>query len=149
MQSHFPGIKKTREFHLTIQFLDNYIDEDHVEKIVSALKTIEFEPFEIEMRDALIYPSPFQPRGAWLECKRSDDFLHLSTSIRNSMSKVGFVPDKPFKPHITLGRYKKPPTVRPQIVIGKSHKFIVKNFYLMKSTLTADGAIYEVMQKFG
>lgn len=146
IQSQFPGLRKTHAFHLTLQFLGNDIED--AEPIIEALRKIKFEPFEIQMGSAVPFPNASRPRGVWIECKESEALMRLADLVRDGMTRLGYEADKPFKAHITLGRYKKPPQKKMEPVTGESHRFTVDRFYLMQSTLTPSGSEYKVLAGF-
>lgn len=146
LQSQYPELKMTKEFHLTIQFLGNEIENP--QSIIKVLKKIKFEPFEIEMGDVMPFPNPIRPRGVWIECDPSAVLLKLADEIRSSMEELGYRNDKPFRAHITLGRYKKSPNKKPQIIKGESHRFMLDRFYLIESNLTPEGSKYKTLATF-
>ncbi len=146
MQDQFPDIKKTDQFHITLQFLGD--DIESADTVIDALKSVQFKPFEIEMGDAMPFGNQDNPRGVWIECKINDSLQKLSDDIQKAMKLLGFISDFPFKPHITLGRYKIAPQNKPEIVKGEPNKFSVETFYLIKSTLTTMGSSYEVIGRF-
>lgn len=146
MQSHFPDLKMTREFHLTVQFLGNEIEDER--PIIDALSKILFKPFDIKMGDALLFPNPLNPRGVWIECDESDKLMSFADQIRKTMSELGYQADKPFKAHITLGRYKQSLHQKPEKIKGKPHVFTVDRFYLMESILLPQGALYKTVARF-
>lgn len=145
LQSRFPDLKTTREFHLTIQFLGNEMPS--AEPIIQALGKIKFEPFDIEMGDALPFPNPFSPRGVWIECKESEPLMKLADNIRSAMAELKLQADKPFKAHITLGRYKQPPSKKPERIKGEPHTFTADRFYLIESTLEPEGPRYKTLAR--
>ena len=146
LQSQFPDLKTTREFHMTVQFLGNDIEDAN--PIIDALKKVKFEPFEIEMGDAVPFPNSFRPRGVWIECDPSAALLNLADEIRSAMGELGYIADKPFRAHITLGRYKRPPRQKPQTIKGEPHRFKLDQFYLIESTLTPEGSKYKTLAGF-
>ncbi len=146
LQGQFPDLKETRVFHLTVQFLGNEIEDP--QPIVEALRKIEFEPFDIQMGDAVPFPNAFRPRGVWIECSESTELMSLADQIRSAMEEIKLVADKPFKAHITLGRYKRPPHKKPQTIKGEPHSFTVDRFYLIESTLTPEGPKYKTLAQF-
>ena len=107
-----------------------------------------FTPFEIEMGDVLPFPNPFRPRGVWIECDPSAALLGLADEIRGVMGGLGYQADKPFRAHITLGRYKKPPHKKPQTIKGELHRFKLDKFYLIESNLTPEGPKYKTLATF-
>jgi len=146
LQSRFPEMKNTDEFHITLQFLGDEILS--AELIVEALKKIQFAPFEIEMGNALPFPNAWDPRGAWIECKLSPELKKLAEDVQSEMRKIGYMSDKPFKAHITLGRYRQAPEKKPEVVEGEPHRFTIENFYLMESILTPKGPIHKKLATF-
>ncbi|MBU0727160.1 RNA 2',3'-cyclic phosphodiesterase, partial [Patescibacteria group bacterium] len=102
LQSQFPEMKNTNEFHITIQFLGDDIESE--EKIIEKLNKIRFEPFEIQMGDAVPFGNPNNPRGIWIECKENPQLTTLASNIRQFMGDLGYKADHPFRTHITLGR---------------------------------------------
>lgn len=146
LQSQFPDLKMTKEFHLTIQFLGN--DIENAQPIIDALSKIQFQPFEIELGDAMPFPNPFKPRGMWIECDPSAALLKLADEIRNSMEELGYKSDHPFRAHVTLGRYKQLPHQKPQTIKGEPHRFKLDKFYLIESTLTPGGSKYKTLAEF-
>ena len=146
LQAQFPGLKNTREFHMTVQFLGNEIED--AQPIIEALKKIKFDSFDIKMGDAMPFPDAFRPRGVWIECEESDVLMNLADQIRKAMEEIGYIADKPFKAHVTLGRYKRWPQKTPKTVKGEPHIFTVDRFYLMQSTLTPEGPQYKTLARF-
>lgn len=146
LQSQFSDIRKTDQFHITLQFLGD--DIESTDTVIDALKSVQFKPFEIEMGDVMLFGNPDNPKGIWIECKVNDSLQKLSNDIRKALKPLGFISDFPFKPHITLGRYKIAPQNKPEIVKGEPNKFSVETFYLIKSTLTTMGSNYEIIGRF-
>jgi len=146
LQSRYPDLKMTREFHLTLQFLGNEISDG--QPIVDALSKIPFEPFDIEMGDVKPFGPFTNPRGVWIECKESKALGQLADQIRQTMDGLGYRADKPFRAHITLGRYKQIPREKPKIIKGEPHVFTVNRLYLMESILLPQGPVYKTVAKF-
>lgn len=136
------------EFHITIQFLGDNIGKDATLKVIEALRKIKFKPFNIKIGDATPFPNQFNPKGVWIECENSEALTDFADKIRNAMGKLRLIADKPFTPHITLGRYKNPPPKKPEKVKGLPHSFTVDEFYLMESFLESGGPRYKVVAGF-
>ena len=143
LQSQFEGLKKTDEFHITLQFLGN--DIENPGKITEALNRIKFTPFEIEMGDALPFGPKNEPRGVWIECKENEPLNKLAEDIRQKMKTLGFISDHPFRAHITLGRYKFPPKNAPKTVESIPHRFEIGHFELIESHLEEKGPHYRTL----
>lgn len=149
-------MKNTEDFHLTLQFLGDDIEEIFLPKIIDTLKSIEFKPFKITLGNARRFPNENRPHGVWIDCDGGTALEDLAERIRMAMGKIGFKPDKPFTAHITLGRYTHtpPPTFRPRGGRTKleskaeAKAFTTDRFFLMESHLTPEGATHKIIETF-
>jgi len=146
LQSQFPDMKNTNEFHMTVQFLGD--DTKSPDQLIDALKTVQFSPFEIKMGNAVPFGNPTNPRGVWIECKMIPELEKLAEDIRKTTEKLDYIADKPFKAHITLGRYKRPPQYKPKKIDGESHSFAINQFHLVESALTSTGPKHKIVASF-
>ena len=89
-------MKNTEDFHLTLQFLGDDIEEIFLPKIIDTLKSIEFKPFKITLGNARRFPNENRPHGVWIDCDGGTALEDLAERIRMAMGKIGFKPDKPF-----------------------------------------------------
>lgn len=145
MQSQFEELKKTNDFHLTLQFLGNGIET--ADEIIKALSQIEFKAFEIEMGDIVPFGPRNKPRGIWIECKKNEILKALAEEVQSRMTNLGYDSDKPFRAHVTLGRYRNTPRVIPEKVKGTSHRFLVEHFELMQSHLNEGGPRHKILKE--
>lgn len=145
-QSHFEGLKKTEDFHLTLQFLGDEIES--ADPIINALNQVKFESFEIKLGDIKPFGPPSSPNGIWIACERNARLENLAHTIQKSMAEAGHVADKPFRAHITLGRYKLPPQKMPESMKGKPLVFPADHFELIQSHLTPVGPAYKTLKRF-
>ncbi|MBI5422031.1 RNA 2',3'-cyclic phosphodiesterase [Candidatus Peregrinibacteria bacterium] len=154
LQRTFPGIKKTEEYHLTLQFLGDEIGDSLVPRIIEALQSVAFQPFEITLGNARRFPNESRPHGVWVDCDGGDALQKLADRIRTTMSEIGLKPDKPFSAHITLGRYQNtpPPTFKPRggrsASKTETKTFTMDRFFLMESHLKPTGAEHHIIETF-
>ncbi|MFH1012721.1 MAG: RNA 2',3'-cyclic phosphodiesterase [Candidatus Peregrinibacteria bacterium] len=148
LQRQFPHLKVTEDFHLTLQFLGDGIPEDRVPAIIDKLSNISFRPFPITLGDAVPFGNPKEPHGVWIECKVTPPLQTLADHVRAAMGNVGYLPDKPFRAHVTLGRYKKGPPHVPKPVPGEPHEFTVGEFTLVQSHLSPSGPRHQILKAF-
>lgn len=146
MQNQFDELKKTNDFHLTLQFLGDGIEDS--DKIQEALGQIKFEPFEIEMGDAVPFGPKHEPRGVWIECTENTALKNLAKGIQSYLAALGYHSDKPFRAHITLGRYKRTPKIVPKNIEGIKHRLEVNHFELMQSHLGESRPHYKILKEF-
>ena len=138
---------ESRNFHFTLQFLGE-VSEDISQKIIQALRKIEFSSFSVNLKGIGAFPKPKFPRVIWIGTDENGGnmLIQLSKKVEKVLEPLGFFSDKPFKHHITVFRIKK----KIGDISGelKSHKMInfgiqkVSNIKLKKSVLTTSGPIY-------
>jgi len=141
--------KKTEveNLHLTLKFLGE-VDEENIEQVKRKLKEIETKQFEAEI-DSIGYFSEEFIRIVWLHIKNCDKLQKEIDSKLQSLCKE----EKRFMSHLTIARVKSIKDRKKFLEeIGKikilEMKFIVKNFYLKKSTLTEEKPIYENIEEY-
>lgn len=141
----------TRSFHITLKFLGD-VQPDKVETIISNLKIIKFQKFSAFLDSIGIFPSENYIRVVWVGVKPEERFLELQKNIDESL-KLLFKKEKDFKAHITLARVKyledkKQFLEQLNKIKIENKKIGIKNFRLIKSTLTPKGPIYEDLGVF-
>ncbi len=139
-------------FHFTLQFLGEVSDET-LQKVIQALRSIEFSSFELKLKEIGAFPKPKFPRVVWIGTDNDggDRLKELAKDVQKVLEPLGFTPDKPFKPHLTIFRIKKK--------IGDISKDLesermvdfgiqkVTNIKFKKSELTPNGPIYSDLEE--
>jgi len=151
------GIKGVRpeNIHLTLKFLGN-IDEEHDLPAISSLLTKvsrRHEPFEIRFTGTGAFPNLNRIRVAWIgiEC---DSLEKLADDVLRTLPKGNNEKTQRFKPHLTIGRVKFAEGARKgrellEKYVGRDFGTLrVETFELMKSTLTPQGPIYDVLERY-
>ena len=136
----------TKTFHLTLKFLGE-VPPDKVEGIIEVLRKIKFQQFTVFLDSICLFPSENYTRVVWVGLKPENKVLELQKSINESLKGL-FKKEKDFKAHITLARVKHIDDKKSFIdqlknIKVENKKVEIKNFKLIKSTLTPKGAIYE------
>jgi RNA 2',3'-cyclic 3'-phosphodiesterase len=140
--------------HLTLRFLGDVAPES-IPGLAASLKaaTKPESSFELRLRGLGCFPNPRDPRVIW--CGIEGDtaaLLRLQQSVEAVCRKFGSPPeDRPFKPHLTLGRVKGKRNLQPLmdcIKIGSDleRSFSADCFNLYQSTLRPQGALYTVLE---
>ena len=143
----------TKAYHLTLKFLGE-VPETNIEKIKEQLKKIKFEDFEINLNNIGVFPNENYIRVVWVGIDPKEQVIELQKNIEDSLKEFNFKKDFSFHPHITLARVKfvkdKPNFIDSlkKIKIDKNKKLMVKNFKLIRSTLTPEGPVYEDLESF-
>ena len=137
--------------HLTLKFLGE-IGDNELPEVSLALKAVKFNRFKANLDNVGIFPNEYETRIIWVGAEPKHEFDELFRKIDSKLSK--FVRnDREFRPHITLARVKFVKDRQGLLSILKNLKiekkeFGVDAFYLMKSTLTPEGPVYEVVEQF-
>lgn len=151
MLPHVGGLRpvKPENIHLTLRFLGNTA----VERIGPVLAVMEsaaagVAPFFLQTGDFGAFPTESRSRVVWLGFTGAREIARLYDDIERGLVQIGFDPEeKPFSPHITFARLKKPARVDLERVAGVStgHRFKIEQITLFSSTLTSSGPIYDVV----
>lgn len=95
-----------------------------------------------------------QPRVIWMGVEQAGALKQLSRTIDQELLPLGYEPDKKgFKPHLTLGRIKSLRDL--QTLRDLEEEFSgtlfaevkARSFFLMESTLTPKGPVYQVVDE--
>lgn len=94
---------KNEHMHLTLEFLGE-VPEEKVPVIKDTIEQIKFQPFTMNLsklgyfkrKDGDIY---------WLGIKHNEILFEIQAKLHELLIKQGFkLEDRPYKPHITIGR---------------------------------------------
>lgn len=125
-----PG-RLVSNYHITFLF----IGESDPKPIIQKLSKINFNSFSVELDELGQFKSVI-----WVGLKPKKPLIDLA----NKISKVLEIKNN-FQPHITLSRIKSKQDL-PKLKLKKT--IVIKEFFLVKSTLTSNGPIYEKIAVF-
>ncbi|HYJ52512.1 MAG TPA: RNA 2',3'-cyclic phosphodiesterase [Allosphingosinicella sp.] len=140
------------QLHLTLRFIGE-VDRHRAGDIHAALGAIHQAPFEI----ALSGIGTFERRGAadavWAGVAPHGPLKSLHKKVDAALARVGVPPDeRAYLPHITLARLKRSSgpvgNLLEQSGGLSSPLFPVADFALFESTLTPDGAVYSIVERY-
>jgi 2'-5' RNA ligase len=139
------------KIHLTLKFFGN-IEESRIDLL---LKSIEEPirntlPFSLKVRGVGAFPNLKNPRVIWIGLVNGREVLiSFQKQIETQLEKIGIQPeDRPFNPHLTLGRMR---SSRGKVELAgrmEKHKeeefgdFQVERVILFKSDLRPTGPIH-------
>jgi 2'-5' RNA ligase len=142
--------------HITLKFFGQ-IAEAQVEPIVQAAGDIARgqQPFTLKVVGAGAFPSVKNPRVVWLGVEGDLNLMAgFYRQLETAFAGLGFPPeDRPFSPHLTLGRVKSP---RNRVELSRclttlaapqSKPFQVREIVLYRSNLSPQGATYSPLRK--
>ncbi|MDE2222256.1 MAG: RNA 2',3'-cyclic phosphodiesterase [Candidatus Omnitrophica bacterium] len=148
---------KPENIHLTLKFLGDIEPED-LKKITAVLteQASRFSVFASYLTEIDAFPDLHHPKIIWAGL--DDSIRTMETIVRvleNELAQCGFSrEERPFKPHLTLGRIRSGSHLRNLISAVKQISFrnrIEQQFetiILYQSTLTPQGPVYEALQSF-
>ena len=143
---------ESRNFHFTLQFLGE-VSEEISQKIIQALRKIEFSSFSVNLKGIGAFPKPKFPRVIWIgtDDNGGNMLIQLSKKVEKVLEPLGFFSDKPFKPHITVFRIKKKVgDITKELDSQKMIDFGIQevtSIKLKKSELTSKGPIYSDLEE--
>ena len=140
-----------KNMHFTLLFLGE-VSEDTIGAIKEALGTISFKRFQVEFTHVGAFPNSRSPRVIWIgvDDQSSRHLVDLALQVEKKLAPLGFRPDKPFKPHLTIFRVKN----RIDDISGTIERFkkvdlgkyTMTELKLKQSVLTPSGPVYSDLQ---
>jgi 2'-5' RNA ligase len=144
------------KIHLTLKFFGS-IDESRIDPIVKSIggPTQTSSPFSLAVRGMGAFPHLKNPRVIWMGLVDEKEILpSFQRELEKELRKIGFESeDRPFHPHLTLGRMKS--NQGRDELIGRMEKyreeqfgdFQVEKVVLFKSDLRPSGPIYTPLKE--
>lgn len=138
--------------HLTMKFLGE-VDEAGVAEIGRAVERAAsgVAPFEARLGGVGAFPSVERPRVAWVGVEKRPELMRLQRELERELAPLGYAPeDRPFTPHVTLGRAARdarPRDMEPLAGLAAAVEYEssleVRTLDLMRSHTGPRGARYE------
>lgn len=147
------GVSWTRpgSIHLTLRFLGD-IAPDQVDPVAAAMAEAchGLAPIAVELGGWGTFPPGKRPRVIWIGLKQGAPSLAaLFVRLEAALVASGFGPaDKPFSPHLTLGRVKSGHHLASALKVMEAHAdrsfgaFTADRLVLFQSELNPSGAVY-------
>jgi 2'-5' RNA ligase len=143
--------------HLTMKFLGE-VDEDGLATVKKVLEKVAARnpSFPLVFSGTGAFPNDRNPRVLWVGFVAEPALLALQEDIDRELEAGGFArEDRPFRPHLTLGRVKGPGRIQSVILeLGQETPesmggMTVRKVTLFESRLRPEGAEYHVIAEFG
>jgi 2'-5' RNA ligase len=143
-----------RNIHITIRFLGE-LGTDMVQEVEKAMRSISFEPFEVEFRGLGAFPSLGRINVIWVGIREGADRLsEIFAELEPKIIELGLPADqRGFSPHMTIARVR---TGRNRGALANMVRRLqdeefgaitVHSLELKKSVLTPDGPIYSTLSQ--
>jgi len=140
-------------FHLTLKFLGE-VSPANIDLFSQALQLecSQAAPFEITVSALGCFPTAHRPRVIWIGLQVPAELNKLQQIIEAAAARLGFAPeDKPFSPHLTIGRVREQASSNDLKLLDASIKatsigtlgtFTAREVVLFKSDLQPAGPVY-------
>jgi len=152
--------EKPEKLHITLAFLGWNIKESIIPKIKKACQNSvkNISPFTLKFKGLGCFPGYHWPRVIWLGAVGNlKSLAKLQKNIYKELKKQSFkIKEKPFSPHITLGRVKKA-RGRERKEIGRQLKALkiidfksqvnVDKIIIYQSILSRSGSTYKKLEQ--
>ena len=144
------------QMHLTLAFLGD-TEENIIPGLVSGIETVikSHHSFNLTLTGLGVFRNIHDPRVIWTGCESEKEFQLIKTETDEVLKALAFeVEDRPFSPHLTLGRIKSMRHLNhlgQLIGVYKDTVFQTENvrkIVLYESKLTSDGPEYTPLHKF-
>lgn len=141
--------------HVTLKFIGE-VSPEKVRRIQAELATVRSaHPVEMSFRDVGFFPNERHPRVFWAGITATPNLAELATEVERRMESLGIPREqRPFRPHLTLARFKSEEGLeRLREALGdfKSVEFgstRTREFHLYQSQLKPRGAEYTRLATF-
>ncbi|MEX2393750.1 MAG: RNA 2',3'-cyclic phosphodiesterase [Actinomycetota bacterium] len=153
LRSKVDGAKWTRPEgrHLTLSFLGE-VEDAMIGDITATLRVAasRHEPFDAAFAELGGFPDLRRPRALWVGVgEGAEAMTALQSDVATSLEPLGFVrEDRPFHPHFTLARFRRPRAIAalPSVHVSDT-PFVVDTVVLFRSQLHPKGARYTVVER--
>jgi 2'-5' RNA ligase len=145
---------RAESLHLTLKFLGSARPDliEPVSRILSEI-TADIKPFNLTIQNVGCFPNQKNPRVIWIGIGKHSSLELIAEALNVQLEALGFSREqRPFKPHLSIGRVRSLKRIQPVLTRLFSHGFAVQSFsvdsvLLMKSDLKPEGAEYTVLHK--
>ena len=142
--------------HLTLAFLGDTEDERiNIADIALRQKCTGFGEFEFDLNGTGVFKNFREPRVIWTGIERGEKLISLNDIVNKGLTDCGFrLEERPFKPHITLGRVK---FIKDYRLLEFSleryrgihfQKVNISEIILFESILNPSGPVYKPLGKY-
>jgi 2'-5' RNA ligase len=144
-------------FHYNLKFFGS-VTESELKKVEHAIQNVakNHDSFKLEIQDIGTFPTKTSPRVVWLGAKNGNsEIISLANALDSEFSKQGFAKgERPFTPHLTLGRIRSDLNMENLIKRAKDLEHInigsfnVNELIIFQSKLSRNGPTYIELSKF-
>lgn len=144
-------VSPVKNIHITLKFLGD-VPEERLEEVDAIVKDAVrgVKPGRITVKGFGAFPNTRNPRVLWAGLDTDLPLAEISERIGKGLSRVGLPYDeKPFKPHITVGRVDGKAELTNMFGKYKTTEFttfVCPSVMVMKSELRPTGAVHTIQE---
>lgn len=140
--------------HLTLRFLGE-TSQTQFQQVDAVLKKLaaEYKPFSFDLQGPGFFGSKSQPKVLFISVLKTEILSQFADNLVKSISDFGFQADeKPFAPHLTLGRIKQIQNSAQFLDLVQQYKNVsfqqvpVNEIIFYESILQSTGPVYKPMR---
>ncbi|RMF65796.1 MAG: RNA 2',3'-cyclic phosphodiesterase [Calditrichaeota bacterium] len=148
------GWTRPENIHLTLRFLGD-VAQERIPAVADAMGNAAagFSVFSVTVAGLGAFPNLKRPRVLWVGVQDpGGELTELARRLENALNEIGFERERrPFRPHLTLGRVKSPPSRAFCDRLAQARfdpgQVRVSEIVLMKSDLRPTGAVYTPLNR--
>ncbi|MFN2512339.1 MAG: RNA 2',3'-cyclic phosphodiesterase [Pyrinomonadaceae bacterium] len=141
--------------HITLKFLGDIQTSRLSDLSTAAARAVALlSPFQITLQETGVFPKHGTPRVLWIGVKdESGRLAQLHSGLEEACAKQGFArEERPFHPHLTIARLRKPQCARALAAAHKGMPFepadvAVEELLVIRSEPGAAGSRYTVISR--
>jgi 2'-5' RNA ligase len=154
LRNEFPqvrvGWERSEKLHVTLKFLGP-TPPDRLGELSHRVADVasNYNPFMLRLGVPGSFPSRGKPRVLWIGTNgAADDLIRLQSDVEKACESLGYDrEEKPFHPHITIGRVR---DHRDAYVLAEAHRkaliepveFEISHVVIYESKLLSSGSVY-------
>ncbi|HWH16861.1 MAG TPA: RNA 2',3'-cyclic phosphodiesterase [Allosphingosinicella sp.] len=140
------------QLHLTLRFIGE-VGRHQAEDVAAALGSIHHPSFEVGLSGIGAFERRGHPEVLWAGVSPHEPLKALHNKVDQACVRAGVEPERrAYHPHITLARLKRGSGpvngLLDQARLASGAPFAVDGFGLFESTLTPEGAVYSMVQRY-
>src|SRR5687768_10605134 len=141
--------------HLTLKFLGK-IETSLLSRLsdAAARAVSDFSPFQLTFEETGVFPQQGSPRVLWIGVRdETRKLAELHERLEDRCAREGFArEERPFHPHLTIARLRKPQGARALAAVHKEMSFepaavAVAELLVIRSELSDQGSRYTVISR--
>lgn len=157
---------RPESLHITLKFIGETAPES-VDQIKEALKSVEANAIEMNLRSSGFFPGAKSPRVFWVGIEAGPSLAALASMVDDRVAALGIAKENhPFSPHLTLARdgggsgsprsgidgfkrsFQRLPEKLAALPVPEFGTMTAREFFLYQSHLSRGGSLYEKLTGF-